>query len=119
VCLRIRDAGGPIFHEPKAIVTYTTARHFLHWYDLQFFLWRWADSSTHSTLNHFRQKYNLADDDTFIDNSYSWVTSHRRIPARVLFGLTRRLFRGRMRVELTQWLDRLLEAVTPKNTTAQ
>lgn len=114
VCLRIRDAGGPIFHEPKAVVTYTTARHFLHWYDLRFFLWRWSESSTRSTLNHFREKYNMANYDKFIDNSYSWVSSHRRIPARVLFGLVRRLFRGPVRIQLTQSLDRLLKAITPK-----
>jgi hypothetical protein len=112
MCMRISDSGCLIFHEPATIVSYVTPRHFLYCYDLQFFLWRWADSSAHSTLNHFQQKYNIADDDTFIANTYSWVTSHRRIPARVLFGLIRRLFRGR--IQLTQWLDWLLGAITPK-----
>lgn len=57
-CLRIREAGGAVYFEPRSVITYATPPPFAL-SDLPYFCLRWSDVWTRSTLSHFADKYGL------------------------------------------------------------
>lgn len=63
-CLMVSQSGGSIYCEPSVMATYITDFPFTL-SDLSFFIVRWNDSWELASLQHFRQKWNLADDDYF------------------------------------------------------
>ncbi len=77
-CLTVRDRGGEIYFDPSAIVTYITPPP-LTLADIPFFNYRWSDRLNRQSLEHFRKKWNLADDDPFINRHYRWMARHRQI----------------------------------------
>jgi GT2 family glycosyltransferase len=58
-CLTISAAGGKIYMEPKAVVTYVPPPPCEPW-DLPYFMLRWSDLWIHSSVRHFNQKWGLA-----------------------------------------------------------
>ncbi|NER30438.1 MAG: glycosyltransferase family 2 protein, partial [Symploca sp. SIO1C4] len=63
-CLMVTQAGSQIYFEPASIATYVQTST-LDWSDFHFFMLRWSDAWTLSSLNHLRQKWNLSEDGYF------------------------------------------------------
>ena len=58
-CLTVSGAGGEIYIEPKAVVTYVPPPPCESW-DLPYFMLRWSEAWIHSSVRHFNQKWGLA-----------------------------------------------------------
>jgi GT2 family glycosyltransferase len=63
-CLAVAEAGGSIYLEPASIVTYLGDQP-LAWRDMPYFLLRWNDRWTLSSLHRFRDKWSLTEDEYF------------------------------------------------------
>jgi GT2 family glycosyltransferase len=108
LCLQVRNAGGSIWLEPKAVATHLAPAEGsvalsepLPWTDIPYYLLRWSDAWGQSSLRHFEQKWNL---DGNAENLLThWLRPHRQVPF------------GRLRAQLRRLLgaklgDRLLDA---------
>lgn len=62
-CMSVTQRGGTVYCEPDSVVTYVTGT--LQWTDLPFFFLRWSDAWDVISLDHFREKWNLANDRYF------------------------------------------------------
>ena len=113
-CMAVTSAGGTVYTEPASVVAYVPAPHFLNIADLRFYLWRWSDPSNKTTLDRFRTKHRLREDDPFLAQHYHWLTAHRRRPLRWLNGGVRRLLGNRVADTFCRITDGLLFALTPK-----
>lgn len=58
LCLMVREAGGPVYLEPAAVVTYIYPRS-LAWSDLPYFMLRWSEAWNTATLERFQAKWNV------------------------------------------------------------
>ncbi len=65
-----RQAGGSVYIEPSAIVTYLPPPPFAA-SDLPYFMLRWNDDWAHTTVRHFRQKWGVAATRHFGDENSS------------------------------------------------
>jgi hypothetical protein len=87
-CLTVRGGGGEVWFEPNAVVTYLPPPPFLL-SDIPFYLLRWSDGWSESTLHHFYQKWNLEKNNAELTNS--WLAPHRRVAFGKMPGLLRRI----------------------------
>jgi GT2 family glycosyltransferase len=55
-CLRVKQAGGAVYVEPKSIVTYIPSPPY-DWTDLPYFMLRWSEEWNAATANHFCDKW--------------------------------------------------------------
>jgi GT2 family glycosyltransferase len=63
-CMSVAQAGGTVYFEPAALVTYLPGPP-LEWSDLHFFMLRWSIAWTRASLQHLQQKWELAEDGYF------------------------------------------------------
>ncbi len=63
-CMSVREAGGTVYFEPASLVTYVPGPP-AEWSDLHYYMLRWSDDWTLKSLNHLREKWNLAEDSYF------------------------------------------------------
>jgi GT2 family glycosyltransferase len=63
-CLRVAQAGHTMWFEPTAVVHYLPGPP-KDWGDAHFYMLRWSDEWERQSLEHFRQKWDLADDEFF------------------------------------------------------
>ncbi len=63
-CMTVREAGGKVYFEPEAIVTYVPGLA-LELSDIHFYMLRWSDAWTMASLEHFREKWQLTEDNYF------------------------------------------------------
>ena len=63
-CLGVARAGGSVWFEPASVVTYVPGPPFAL-PDIPFYMLRWSDDWERRSLQHFRQKWDLADDEFF------------------------------------------------------
>lgn len=77
-CMQVRAAGGQVFFEPQAVVSYDISIPFEN-YDRPYFDLRWSDVWTNQTLEHFRNKWRLAEDDPYLARSHTWCARHRQL----------------------------------------
>lgn len=63
-CMAVREAGGTVYFEPDALVTYVPGPP-ARWSDLHYYMLRWSDRWTLASLDHLRTKWNLAEDAYF------------------------------------------------------
>lgn len=63
-CMTVRKLGETVYFEPDSLVTYVPAVP-LSLIDWEFYMLRWSDDWELSSLNHFRQKWELAEDTYF------------------------------------------------------
>lgn len=63
-CMTVAEAGGTIYFEPASIVTYVPGPP-LELTDLHYYMLRWSDAWTMTSLNRLREKWNLAEDGYF------------------------------------------------------
>ena len=58
ICLSALREGGSVFIEPRSIVTYVPPPPF-EWWDIPYFMLRWSDSWTVTSVRHFNKKWNI------------------------------------------------------------
>lgn len=75
-CLSILKAGGSIYTEPAAVVSYVPP-FTMQWADLPYFFLRWSDQWCESSVQHMLQKYNLSPDAPALKHYNEFVHSHR------------------------------------------
>jgi GT2 family glycosyltransferase len=75
LCASVRQAGGTVYLEPAAVVTWMAPPP-VAWSDLGFFLLRWSDAWNLSTLCHFREKWQL-DADPRLPWQLDWLRDYR------------------------------------------
>lgn len=105
-CLSVTQAGHTVYCEPASVVTYVPGPPF-EWSDLPFFMLRWSDAWEIASLEHFRQKWKVAETKYF-KKRYNRL-GHRRHQA-FLKPLIRKLTLGR---KLPQVEQAILTAVAP------
>jgi len=88
-CLRVREHGGAIYHEPAAAVTYVVPGR-LSLADLRFFWRRWSDAWTDATVDRFCAKWDVDPQDRGMRRIREHARSHRHL---ALEPLHRRLVR--------------------------
>ncbi len=82
LCLSVREAGGEIYFEPNSVVTYSTCGRtpppVTSAADRSYFLLRWSYAWNRASLEHFRRKWNLTQNESYIQGQSRWITGHRR-----------------------------------------
>lgn len=78
LAMQIHRAGGEVYFEPEASVRYDNARPFATT-DRTFFERRWSEDWINGSIEHFRQKWGMAADDTGLQSTSRWATRHRRL----------------------------------------
>jgi GT2 family glycosyltransferase len=63
-CLEVANVGGTVWLEPASVVAYVPPPP-LHLRDLHYYVLRWSDEWERRSLEHFREKWDLADDEFF------------------------------------------------------
>lgn len=84
--LRVRQAGGSVYFEPSAVVSYVPPPPF-GWRDFPFFMVRWSDAWNASTLRRFKEKWGYSQVRYFGDPAgpdseetiLRWARGHRRL----------------------------------------
>src|SRR5205823_14185350 len=76
LCMTIGQAGGLIYFEPGAVVTWMAPAS-LAWSDLPFFLRRWSELWNRASLEYFDQKWALNEDDRRVVQ-LEWLTDYRQ-----------------------------------------
>jgi len=76
LCLAVREAGGQIYLDPNALVNWVTPPP-LAWSDLPYFMLRWSDAWNRASLQHFRMKWDLTEEDP--NGHYAFVTDYRKL----------------------------------------
>jgi len=84
--LRVRRAGGSVYFEPAAVVSYVPPPPY-EWRDFPFFMVRWSDAWNESTLRRFKEKWGYSHVRFFGDSTnpageetiLRWARGHRRL----------------------------------------
>jgi len=108
LALAVQQAGGAIYFEPAAIVSYDSAGG-LSRYDLRYFAMRWSDEWGRMSIDRFSRKWSLPADDPDIRYMYRYPEAYRRSFLRRLFPIQPRLFGRDLTMPAVRALDRLLE----------
>lgn len=59
ICATVREAGGSVYFEPNAVISYVAPPPFA-WSDLPFFMLRWSDAWNLASARHFNQKWGVS-----------------------------------------------------------
>jgi glycosyltransferase involved in cell wall biosynthesis len=104
--LLTREAGQEVYVEPTSIVTYVAPPPFTL-SDLPFFLWRWSDSASRATIDHFSQKWNISGTEGYSAGILVWCKGHRYIAWKSLKERIHKQFPQRNAVKVVQLADQL------------
>ena len=63
-CMSVKESGGTVYFEPDSIVTYVPGPP-LEQTDLRYYMLRWSDEWTLSSLHRMRDKWNIVEDGYF------------------------------------------------------
>ncbi|NEQ33894.1 MAG: glycosyltransferase family 2 protein, partial [Leptolyngbya sp. SIO4C5] len=63
-CMSVRETGETVYFEPDSLVTYLPGAP-QDWSDVHYYMLRWSDAWTLSSLHRFRDKWQLAEDGYF------------------------------------------------------
>jgi len=85
-CLTVRNAGGSVYLEPKAVTTYVPPPP-CKWWDLPFFMLRWSEDWNLATARHFNEKWGVSSvlhisdksNSTLEDTIIRFARGHRRL----------------------------------------
>jgi GT2 family glycosyltransferase len=81
LCLKIREAGLSVVFEPASVVSYVPPPPFAL-SDIPYFLLRWSEDWTRSSLAHFVARWRLDPTDPGLESTVDFVRWHRRLPVR-------------------------------------
>lgn len=103
-CMTVREAGGSVFFEPKSVVTYVPGAPSA-WSDLHYYMLRWSDQWTLSSLERLRNKWKLSED-AYFTTKYKKLGWRRQmsIIAPIVNKLTLGLYSPKL-VRLLMWFD--------------
>lgn len=107
-CMRARAAGGSVWFEPTAAVTYVPTK-WLRRRDVEFYRLRWSEAWNRRSVEHFAAKWQLRADDPWRERLLEWGAAHRGAVrlrtkiARAFLGPRRGYALAR---RLDAWLDR-------------
>ena len=90
LCMLARRAGGEVYFEPDATVTYLTSGRF-SLADYGYFFWRWGEAATTASIARFREKWDLPDHEEGMEAGARWATEHRHIPLKPAQGWLERV----------------------------
>ncbi|MDJ0801101.1 MAG: glycosyltransferase [Calothrix sp. MO_167.B12] len=76
-CMTVAAAGGKVYFEPDALVTYLPGSP-LELTDMHYFMLRWSDAWTLESLKHIREKWNLSEDGYF-KTKYKKLGGQRKV----------------------------------------
>jgi hypothetical protein len=88
LCMRARAMGGPVWLAPDAVVTYDRPPP-MRPYDVPYYLTRWSEHRGRAGLEHFRRRWDLAEDDPYFQRQLrfmQWQRSHALGPLVRLLG---------------------------------
>lgn len=102
-CMQVKAAGGTIYFEPNCLVTYVPGSN-LELTDIPYYMLRWSDAWVLKSLQHLREKWNLAEDGYFT-SKYQGLGWRRRDT--LIHPLIRMLTLGRMSYRLENLLIRI------------
>jgi GT2 family glycosyltransferase len=77
LCLLVREAGKLVFLEPRAVVTHLRPPP-LDKMDLPYFWLRWSEAWNRASMEHFRDKWQLSDDDPSYAHHLTWLNDYRK-----------------------------------------
>lgn len=77
LALSVQQAGGAIYFEPRAVVSYDSAGG-LKWYDARYFALRWSDAWGRTSIDRFARKWQLPEDDRDVRYMYAYSAAYRR-----------------------------------------
>ena len=100
-CLLVTNAGGTIYCEPSAVVTYVNELKFVP-SDLEYFMLRWSDEWELKSLKRFRKKWDLDKKSKYFKKRY------KRLGQRRHFAFLRPLVRKFTFDKPTPWLEQSL-----------
>ncbi len=109
LCVAVRAAGGAVWFEPSAVVTYLAPPPFAPG-DLRYFLLRWSDGWTRPSLDRFRDKLGLDVADPFLTSQFRYLRAYRH----QAWGYLRPAARALDRMGLDALADRLEPLVTSR-----
>lgn len=78
LCMLARRAGGEVYVEPAAVVTYITSGRFSP-ADYGYFFWRWGEAATAASIARFREKWDLPEREEGMEAGGRWATEHRHL----------------------------------------
>lgn len=107
-CMTVRRAGGEIYFEPASLITYLPPPP-LAWSDLPYFLRRWGTAWNRASLERFREKWDLPEDDPNLTRQYTQWTRWRRQALVPPDSLLARALRSRLGPKLAHSLSRIEE----------
>lgn len=97
LCLSVRKAGGTIYLEPESVTTHVMPP--LAWSDIPFYMLRWSEAWSSSSIRHFNDKWNMMIDPR---HHTAFISNRRRVLIRPLLKLTGCIFGRRAdRIERT------------------
>jgi len=76
-CMSVIQAGGSIYFEPNSVVTYVPGPP-LEWSDVHFYMLRWSNAWTISSLDRLQEKWGVVEDGYF-KNKYKKLGWRRRV----------------------------------------
>ncbi len=107
-CMSVRRSGGEVYFEPTSLVTYLPPPP-LAWSDLPYFLRRWSTAWNRASLERFREKWDLPDDDPNLTRQFTEWTRWRRQALVPPDSLLARALRSRLGPKLAHSLSRIEE----------
>lgn len=108
LALAVQEAGGAIYFEPSALVSYDSSGR-LKWYDFPYFAKRWSDEWGRVSIDRFRRKWGLSEDDPDIKYMYHYSAAYRRNFLRRWFPVHPRLFGHNLTTPAVKFMDRGLQ----------
>lgn len=106
-CITVAEAGGSVYFEPDALITYVPGPP-LELTDIPFFMLRWSDAWQKASLDRLREKWDLAEDGYF-QLKYKRLGWRRR--GTIIKPLTRRLSFGFENKPLKKFLSSIDKAL--------
>ena len=109
-CMSVRKAGEAVYFEPDSLVTYVPGPP-LQLSDVHFYMLRWSDAWTLTSLNRLRNKWELAED-AYFTTKYKKLGWRRR--ATIIDPIVRKLTFGygsRPIVKVLSTIDRFINQV--------
>ncbi|MCW5774569.1 MAG: glycosyltransferase, partial [Rhodospirillaceae bacterium] len=106
-CLALRERGAAVWLEPAAVAVNIPPQRF-SWSDLRLYLSQWNEAANRASLDRFREKWRLAEDDPFLRDHRAFLTEHRIIMLMPLTERLRRLVGRRLAFAIEGIADRVL-----------
>lgn len=92
LCLLARHHGYEVYFEPASMVSYLPPDSFT-WHELRYFMLRWSEIWTQTSIGAFTKKWNLPPDDPGLESTLNFARWQRKLVWRRYYGRQRWLGR--------------------------